>query len=63
MNFQYQDISIETVQAMIEEVSKQFLTREASLHIEEKGVSNFVTKADKAIEKAIKEKLLKTITL
>ena len=63
MNFQYQDISIETVQAMIEEVSKQFLTREASLPIEEKGVSNFVTKADKAIEKAIKEKLLKTITL
>lgn len=59
MNFQYQDISIETVQAMIKEVSKQFLTREASLHIEEKGVSNFVTKADKAIEKAIKEKLSK----
>ena len=57
MDFHYQELSTQKIEEIIKQVSQKYLTREASLHIEEKGVSNFVTEADKAIEKGIKEEL------
>ena len=57
MDFHYQELSAQKMEEIIKQVSQKYLTREASLHIEEKGVSNFVTEADKAIEKGIKEEL------
>ena len=57
MSFDLNSITIEKILPVIQEVSDKYLTRESSQHITVKGDSNFVTKVDTNIEKAMKERL------
>lgn len=57
MSFDFHSISIENIIAVIQEVSKTYLTSEDAQAITVKGDANFVTKVDTNIESAMKERL------
>lgn len=57
MSFDLTSITLEKILPIITEVSDQYLTRESSRHITQKGDANFVTEVDTNIEKAMRERL------
>ena len=51
------EIDMEKVQPIIRQAAKLFTDREAALQVKEKGVYDFVTAVDEAVQQFIKEKL------
>lgn len=57
MSFDLTSITLEKILPIITEVANQYLTRESSQNITQKGDANFVTEVDTNIEKAMRERL------